>query len=112
MVVVAVVCGLILLVLPGIYIACRTILVPYLVMDKGLAPMPAFKASWALMPDYWFHVVFLGLIAACMCVGGLLLFVIGIFPAIAWVSGMFASFYQQVIDAHDEEFLLSLDIAP
>jgi hypothetical protein len=52
------------------------------------------------------------IIAACMCIVGLMLLFVGIFPAVGWIKGMFASFYQQVIDVHDEEFLRSLDIEP
>jgi len=109
---VCIILGFICLILPGIYIACRSILTPYLVIDKGLGPREAFNASWELMRDFWFNVIWLGFIAAGMCLVGLLLLFVGIFPAVAWIKGMFASFYQQVIDVHDEEFLRSLDIEP
>lgn len=112
MISVSVIVGFIFLILPGIYIASRTVLAPFLVMDKGLAPQQAYKASWELMRDFWPQVILLGIVSFFMCIVGLLLLIVGIFPAIAWIKGMFASFYQQVIDAHDEEFLLSLDIAP
>lgn len=104
--------GFIALVLPGIYIACRSVLTPYLVIDKGLQPRQALNASWELMRDFWFHVIFIVLIAVMLCVIGLCLFIVGIFPAIALVHGMFASFYQQIIDYHDEEFLMSLGVEP
>ncbi len=103
--------GFICLILPGIYIACRTILTSYLVMDKGLAPRQAISASWELMRDYWPQVLLLFLISAVILFAGLLLLVVGVIPAFALVKAMFAAFYQKIIDVHDEEFLRSLDIA-
>ena len=111
-VMVAVLLGFICLVLPGIYIGCRLVLVPYLVMDKGLGPRQAINASWELMRDFWPRVIPLALMAFVMMIGGLILLIVGMIPAFAWIKAMFASFYQQVIDVHSEEFLLSLDIAP
>lgn len=112
MIVVMMLLGFICLVLPGIYIACRVVLAPYLVIDKGLAPKQAVKASWELMRDFWPSVILLGITAFFMMVGGLILLIVGIFPAVAWIKAMLAAFYQQVIDVHSEEFLLSLDIEP
>ncbi len=112
MVMLAIIFGFICLILPGIYIACRTVLAPLLVMDKGLGPQEAFKASWALTRIHWPVALQLGIVAFLMIIGGLLLLVVGMIPAFAWVKAMFTSFYQQVLDAHDEQFLLSLDIEP
>ena len=100
------------LLLPGIYIFCRLVLSSYLVIDKGLAPKHAASASWQLMRDDWPKVILLGLVSIGMCITGILLLFVGIFPAIVWIKSMFASFYQQIIDSHDEKFLLSLDIEP
>ena len=104
--------GIVCLVLPGIYIACRTVLAPYLVMDKGLGPRQAIAASWELTRDFWPRVVLMALVAFAMMLGGLVLLLVGMIPAFAWIKGMFAAFYQQVLDVHSEEFLQSLDIAP
>lgn len=112
MVTVLIIGGVICLVLPGIYIACRTVLTSYLVMDKGLAPKQALKASWELMRGHWFSVIALGLLSFCMLLFGLILFIVGIIPALVWAKAAFAAFYQQIIDAHDEDFLRSLDIEP
>ena len=111
-VLVSIILGFICLVFPGIYIFCRLVLSSYLVIDKGLAPKQAASASWQLMRDDWPKVILLGLVSIGMCIIGILLLFVGIFPAIVWIKSMFASFYQQIIDSHDEEFLLSLDIEP
>lgn len=112
MVVVMVIIGFICLVLPGIYVGCRIFLAPYLVIDKGLAPRQAIGASWELTRDFWPNVLGLGIIAFLMMIGGLVLLIVGMIPAFAWIKAMFAAFYQQVLDVHSEEFLLSLDIEP
>lgn len=112
MIIVMVLFGILCFILPGIYIACRLVLTSYLVMDKGLAPKQALKASWELMRDYWFQVIWMGLIAAGLFIFGLILFFVGVFPAIALIKAMFASFYQKIIDAHDQDFLLSLGVQP
>lgn len=104
--------GFVCLVIPGIFIACRVVLAPYLVMDKGLAPKAAISASWELTRDFWFQALVLGLVSGLMFVVGMVLLLVGMIPAFAWIKSMFACFYQQVLDVHSEEFLLSLDISP
>ena len=54
----------------------------------------------------------MGIISSFLFLVGLVAFIVGIFPAFAWIKAMFASFYQQVIDVHDEEFLDSMGIEP
>jgi len=112
MIMIMLIVGFICLVIPGIFIACRVVLAPYLVMDKGLAPKQAISASWELTRDFWFQALLLGLVSGLMFVVGMVLLLVGMIPAFAWIKAMFASFYQQIIDIHSEEFLLSLDISP
>tara|TARA_B110000305_G_C19389410_1_gene613993 strand:- start:1073 stop:1318 length:246 start_codon:yes stop_codon:yes gene_type:complete len=81
-------------------------------MDRGLALKQTASVSWELMCVDWPEVILLGLVSIGMCIIGILLLFFGIFPAIVWIKSMFASFYQQIIDSHDEKFLLSLDIEP
>ena len=95
-VLVSIILGFICLVFPGIYIFCRLVLSSYLVIDKGLAPKQAASASWQLMRDDWPKVILLGLVSIGMCIIGILLLFVGIFPAIVWIKSMFASFYQQI----------------
>lgn len=58
---VAVGVGLVLLVLPGLYLASRLFLAPVLVIDRGLDPVAALKRSWDLTDDVLVEVVVLGL---------------------------------------------------
>lgn len=44
---IAIIVGLILLVIPGIIVAIKLWLAPYYLIDKGLSPTEAMKASWA-----------------------------------------------------------------
>lgn len=112
MVVMSIFIGFLCLVLPGFYLMCRLSLTPFLVMDKGLAPMQAYQASWALTREHWLIALQLGFLSLLMLVVGLLLFIVGMIPAFAWVRGLFASFYEQVLDATDPQDLLNLDITP
>ena len=40
--------GVVLLVVPGVYIAIRFQFTPYLIIDGGMGPIDAFKAAWAM----------------------------------------------------------------
>lgn len=49
--------GLVLLVLPGLYLATRLFLAPILVIDRGLDPVAALKRSWELTDDVLVDVI-------------------------------------------------------
>lgn len=104
--------GFICLILPGFFIYSRLVLTSYLVVDKNLGPREAVAASWDLTRRYWPSSLALMIMTVPVCIIGLLLFVVGIFPAMIWIKTWFAAFYQQILDAHDEQTLRSLDIAP
>lgn len=75
--------------------------------------MPLVSVSTAIetgRANLWPKVI--GMALASMAITGLFLFFVGIIPALAWIQGMFADFFQQVIEAHDEDFLRYLDIEP
>lgn len=40
--------GLALLVVPGVYVAIRFQFTPYLIVDRGMGPIEAFKAAWSM----------------------------------------------------------------
>jgi len=92
-----VVLGLIALVIPGIIIACRLAFVPYIIMDKKLDPIESVEMSWKMTKGHGWTVFFLGFVSIFIILFGLLLFIVGIFPAIIWVSSSFASLYEAVL---------------
>jgi len=78
--------GMMLLVVPGVILALGTMLYPYYVVDRGMGPVEALKASWEatmghkgklfVLGLYWFGISLLGMLACC----------IGILPALAVIT--------------------------
>jgi uncharacterized membrane protein len=85
--------GIILLIVPGILMACRLAFVPYLVMDKGLEPIAAVERSWEMTRGYGWKIFGMGVLAVFIIIAGLLLLFVGIFFAAMWVSAAFATIY-------------------
>lgn len=90
--------GIIFLIIPGIIIGCRLAFVSYLVMDKKLDPIAAIEESWRLTKGYGWTIFAMGIVSFFIILFGLLILVIGIFPAIVWVNSAFAVLYQDVLD--------------
>lgn len=89
--------GCIALIIPGIIIACRLAFVSYLVMDKKLDPIEAVEQSWKLTRGHGWTIFLMGFVSIFIILFGLILMIVGILPAIMWVSASFASLYQSVI---------------
>lgn len=92
-----VILGCIALIIPGIIIGCRLAFVSYLVMDKKLDPIEAVEQSWKLTRGHGWTIFLMGFVSIFIIIFGLILMIVGIFPAIMWVSSSFASLYQSVI---------------
>ena len=88
--------GFILLIIPGIIFACKLAFTPYLVVDRKMGVTEAIKASWRMTNGHAWKVFCIGLLAIPILIIGLLLFVVGIIPAIMWVNLAFASLYHAV----------------
>lgn len=85
--------GLIIFIFPGIYVACRLAFVPYLVMDEGLDPIAAVEASWRITRGHAWRIFVLGFLSIFIFFLGLLLLIVGVFPAMIWIKASFASLY-------------------
>ena len=92
-----VILGFFALIVPGIIIACRLVFVSYIVMDKKLDPIEAVELSWKLTKGHGWKVFFMGIASFFIIVFGLCMLIVGIFPAIIWVSSSFASLYESVL---------------
>ena len=92
-----VVLGLFALVVPGIIIACRLAFVPYIIMDKKLDPIEAVEMSWRLTKGHGWQVFLMGFVSIFIIIFGLIMLIVGIFPAIMWVSSSFATLYEAVL---------------
>jgi uncharacterized membrane protein len=97
LVVALVVLGCFALIIPGIIIGCRLAFVTYIVMDKRLDPIEAVELSWKLTRGHGWTIFFMGFVSIFIFILGLCLLFIGVFPAMIWISGSFASLYQSVL---------------
>ncbi|MCP5358520.1 MAG: hypothetical protein H7A06_10295 [Pseudomonadales bacterium] len=88
--------GIIALVIPGLYVACRLVFVSYLVMDEGMDPIAAVEGSWRMTRGHALKIFLLGLLSILLFLCGLALLLIGIFPAIMWCKSAFASLYLSI----------------
>lgn len=89
--------GTILLIIPGIIVACRLAFVSYLVMDRKLDPIVAVEESWRLTRGYGWTIFAMGLTSFFIYILGFVMLFIGIIPATMWVKSSFASLYQAVL---------------
>ena len=94
--------GLIMLIVPGIIIACRLSFVSYIIMDKKLDPIEAIELSWRLTRGHGWTIFLMGFVSIFIIIFGLILMIVGIFPAIIWVAGSFASMYQAVLEEKEK----------
>jgi uncharacterized membrane protein len=92
-----VVLGLFALIVPGIIIGCRLAFTGYIVMDKKLDPIEAVELSWKLTRGHGWTIFFMVFVSFFIAIIGLLLMIIGIFPALMWISSSFATLYQSVL---------------
>lgn len=88
--------GIVLLIVPGIIIACRLAFVPYLVMDQKMDAVKALEKSWQMTRGHGWTIFFMGLLAIPIALGGLILLGVGIIFSIMWISTSFASMYHAV----------------
>lgn len=89
--------GFIALIVPGIIIGCRLAFVSYIVMDKKVDPIEAVELSWKLTRGHGWKIFFMGFVSFFIIIFGLALVIVGIFPAIIWISSSFASLYESVL---------------
>jgi hypothetical protein len=92
-----VVLGMFALIVPGIIIACRLAFVSYIVMDKKLDPIEAVELSWKLTKGHGWQIFFMGLASFFIVIFGLILMIVGIFPAMMWICSSFAALYESVL---------------
>jgi hypothetical protein len=97
LVVALIIMGFIALIIPGIILCCRFAFVSFIVMDKKVDPIEAVEMSWKLTKGHGWKIFFMGLASFFIIIFGLCLLIVGIFPAIIWVSSSFASLYESVL---------------
>ncbi|WP_237133887.1 DUF975 family protein [Pseudohongiella sp. O18] len=95
--------GLVVFIIPGIYVACRLAFVSYLVMDEDLDPIAAVEASWRLTRGHTWRIFLLAIVSIFVFVLGLVLLIVGVFPALIWIKASFAALYLAITG--EEELL-------
>ena len=88
--------GIVFLIVPGIYIACKLAFVPYLVIDEGLDALTAMRVSWRMTDGHAFTVFLIGFMAIFVALAGLIVLIIGIIPAVIWIKLAIANLYAGV----------------
>ena len=89
-----VIAGFIMLIVPGIIFACKLSFVPYLVMDEKMEAAEAIRKSWEMTKGYSWTIFWMGVTSIFVFIGGLICFIVGIFPAMIWISMAFACIYR------------------
>jgi uncharacterized membrane protein len=88
--------GFILFIIPGIVFAAKLAFVPFIVMDKEKSAMDAIKESWKMTTGYAWQIFFIAFLSVFIILGGIILFIIGLFPAVMWVNAALAALYVAV----------------
>jgi len=65
--------------------------------DKKLDPIEAVELSWKLTRGHRWQIFFMGFVSFFIVIFGLILMIVGIFPAIMWVCSSFATLYESVL---------------
>jgi len=96
-----VVMGFLFFIIPGIILICRLAFVSYLVMDKNLDPIQAIEQSWKLTRGIGWTILGMGIFSFFIFIFGLILLIVGVFPALIWINSSFASIYQAALNRQE-----------
>jgi len=98
-----VILGFMMLIIPGIIVACRLVFVSYLVMDKDLDAMKAVEKSWQMTRGHGWQVFGMAIISFFVFIAGIIVFIVGAIVSLMWIHSAFASLYLAVLNQNDEE---------
>jgi uncharacterized membrane protein len=88
--------GFVLLIVPGIIFACKLSMVPYLMMDRNMEAVEAVRTSWNITKGYSWTIFGMGFLSFFIILAGVILLIVGVFPAIIWISVAFAAMYEGI----------------
>ena len=95
--------GFVMLIIPGIIIACRLAFVSYLVMDKNMEAMKAVEKSWQMTKGHGWTIFGMAIISIFLFIGGIIVFIVGVIISIMWAHAAFATLYQSVLNEIDDD---------
>lgn len=90
--------GLILLVIPGVYLAIGYMFAPALIADKGLGVWQALETSRKAVTKRWFSYFIIAIIAAGIIMLSSLPFGIGLIWTLPWGYNLWATLYRETFD--------------
>lgn len=106
---IAILVGLVILIVPGLYLMIRLTFVEFLIIDRRMTITDAFRESWRLTEKYQYPLWFLFFMSILIEIGGLLLCYVGTILAGVWLTSAYAIFYITVLQ---HELPKSTDAAP
>ncbi|WP_372645783.1 YciC family protein [Ancylomarina sp.] len=104
--------GLILLLIPGLFLACRLVFVPYLIMDKKHGVVDSLKISYYMTRGYFGTIFGMGILSFVIIILGLVLLGFGILISLVWINTAFAVFYNAAEDLHYIDACKEADVVP
>jgi hypothetical protein len=91
--------GLILCVLPGVYLIVAWVFALFLIIDKKIEFWPAMELSRRVVTSQWWAVFALVLVAALISVAGVLALLVGVFVTLPIGIGAIAYLYEDIFGA-------------
>ena len=96
LVTIIIIVGLVLLIVPGIFLAVRLSFVPFLVVDEGKGPVDALTESFSRTAGYGWTIFGAFLLGVLIIIVGFILLIVGSIPATMLVYLAFASLYAAI----------------
>ena len=96
--------GILMLIVPGIILACRLAFVPFLVVDRKLTALDAITESWRMTKGYGWTIFGLAFVSFFIFIAGLLCLLVGVVFASIWVQTAYSALYHAVSVTEETEY--------
>jgi uncharacterized membrane protein len=77
-------------------VVMRFYFAPYFIVEQGVGPVEALRASWRATAEQKLTVALFGLVSGLIVLSGFLVFGVGVIPAMMIVYGAWAAAYRQI----------------
>ncbi len=92
----AVIAGLVLLIIPGLILACRLAFVEYLIVDRKMSAWKAMLTSWEMTAGHGWTIFIMFWLTIPIVLAGLLAFCVGVFVSAMLITAAFAVLYHSI----------------
>jgi uncharacterized membrane protein len=93
---VAMAIGIILLLVPVIYVGLRLFFIFYLIMDQQMGAIESIQQSWAITHGHVLNLFVLALVMGGAMIAGTLLLIVGVFPAMVFAMATYGAAYRKI----------------